>query len=123
MRKVKEFWELIDVLKAQGYEWNRTGLHNNKLYPSYFSSTMFELCGRDPSDVSYTWHDDWLQPEENKDIGKFCKFWDADEEPANDSSDVGFSFLVRQDSCGRYPFITTDQNEYAHYRVVDVDIK
>lgn len=117
MRKVKEFWELIDVLKAQGYEWEVNGLINRDVTPSFFSLKMFGSCG-DYYD-GYSWHDDWLQPEENKDVGKFCKFWDNDEEPANDSRDTTYGYLTSFDRHA----MRNDRYPYKYYRVVGVDIK
>lgn len=121
MRKVKEFWDLIDVLKAQGYEWGGSSLINTSRFPSLFSVNMFRCCGHD-QDEGYTWDNDWLEPEANSDIGKFCKFWDTAEEPDNKLAEFSFLRSDRGESAV-LRWTASSGDSWAYYRVVDVNIK
>lgn len=61
--KVKEFYDLVEVLKEQGYlpkkDWpNYLSSDNCKLY---FLIDMFEYCGKNSDKNKYNWHKDWLE--------------------------------------------------------------
>ena len=59
-QRVKEFWPLMEQLKAEGYS-----LEDDRLTCSDgsmdFNLEMFQFCGKDPSNNEYSWKDSWLE--------------------------------------------------------------
>lgn len=65
--KVKEFYDLVDVLKKQGYfpKWNVPEYLSSDNYKLFFHTDMFAFCGKNPDENKYNWYEDWLEEVED----------------------------------------------------------
>ena len=116
MKKVKEFWDLIEVLKKDGYKADShvstNSLHKGGYVP--FDSNMFNFCGAKP-DTDYTWLPEWLEEVEepidhSKNIGKWYLF--STSEVISDPISEHVGKLMGYEHDNALPFIST----IYHYR-------